>query len=138
MRTALIAAAVAIAAGALAASALASPTTTIVIRHQVHGCHAWAVGASAFKPSQSVRVARGTTFALTNDDVMPHTLVQLSGPRVSLGQPKLGHMGASTRFTLLRPGTYRFGTKAGEDYPGMGEPETIGKDNVLRLTVVVK
>jgi hypothetical protein len=34
-------------------------------------------------------------------------------------------------------GVYEFKTKSGEDYKGM-EAKTIGEDNVLRLTVVVK
>jgi hypothetical protein len=46
------------------------------------------------------------------------------------------HMSASVRVTLGKPGTYRFTTKAGEDYPGMSM-KTIGEDNVLRLTVRV-
>ncbi|MFN2628949.1 MAG: hypothetical protein ABR569_09985 [Gaiellaceae bacterium] len=47
----------------------------------------------------------------------------------------IGHMGASLKSTLTQRGVYHFMTKPGEDYTaGM---KTIGKDNVLRLTVVV-
>ena len=45
-------------------------------------------------------------------------------------------MGAHTRVVLSKPGTYVFGTKAGEDYTkGV---VTKGEDNVLRLVVSVK
>jgi hypothetical protein len=36
-----------------------------------------------------------------------------------------------------RPGVYHLGTIAGEDYPAMVGMKTIGKDNVLTLTIVV-
>ena len=121
---------------ALAAPVGAGSTAQIVIRHQMKGCHAWAVGNQAYSASQHVRVARGTTFTLVNNDVMPHTLIRLGGPKVAIGHALLNHVGASTTFKLLKPGTYRFGTKAGEDYKGMAM-KTIGEDNVLRMTVVV-
>jgi plastocyanin len=121
---------------ALAAPAGAGSTAQIMIRHQTKGCHAWAVDNNAYRATQHVSVARRTTFTIVNNDVMPHTFVQLGGPKIALGHALLGHMGASTKFTLLKPGTYRFGTKAGEDYKGMAL-KTIGEDNVLRLTVVV-
>jgi plastocyanin len=120
----------------LAAPAGAGSTAQIVIRHQMKGCHTWAVGNQAYSASQHVRVAHGTTFTLVNNDVMPHTLIQLAGRKVALGHAFMNHMGASTKFTLAKPGTYRFGTKAGEDYKGMAM-KTIGEDNVLRLIVVV-
>ena len=122
---------------AIAAPAGAKAPIQIVIRHQVHGCHAWSVANGAFYPTQTVRVHASTSFTIKNDDVMPHTLVQLAGPRVALHSQRMGHMGATTQLTLLTPGTYRFTTKPGEDYPGMTGMKTIGEDNVLRLRIVV-
>jgi len=136
MRTALVTATAAALAAVFAASASARPATHIVIRHQMQGCHAWAVDSESFKAAQKINVVRGTTFTLVNNDVMPHTLLQISGPRLELVNTLLNHMGAKTTFTVTQPGTYRFRTKAGEDYKGM-EMKTVGKDNVLRLTVVV-
>ena len=67
---------------------------------------------------------------------MPHALVQLSGPRIAIHSARLAKMGAHTAFVLLKPGTYVFGTKVGEDYTkGI---VTVGEDNVLRLVVTVK
>jgi plastocyanin len=117
------------------ASASTPGHASLVIRHQTHGCHSWSLAGGAFKASQSVTLRRGSWLAVTNDDVMPHTLVLTSGPAVRIAQPTLRHMGASLRVTLTRPGVYHFTTKAGEDY--MSGIKTIGNDNVLKLTVVV-
>jgi hypothetical protein len=68
---------------------------------------------------------------------MPHKLVQLAGPKARLISPAMNHMSAQARIVFAKKGSYRFTTKAGEDYPSMGEMKTIGEDNVLRLNVVV-
>jgi plastocyanin len=125
-----VAVAVAIPAGA------AKAPVQIRIQHQMHGCHSWSVANGPFTATQMLHVRAGTTFTVTNNDVMPHTLVQLAGPRIVLSHPRMGHMSATTALTLRAPGLYRFTTKAGEDYPGV-HVMTVGKDNVLRLTVVV-
>jgi plastocyanin len=119
-----------------AASATSSPGhASLLIRHQVRGCHSWSVNGGAFKASQSISLRHGGWLAVTNNDVMPHTLVLTSGPSLRIAHPKLGHMGASLKLTLTKPGVYHFTTKPGEDY--MAGMKTIGEDNVLRLTVVV-
>jgi plastocyanin len=124
----------------LASAASASSTSahaSLLIRHQVHGCHAWSVNGGTFAASHSLKLQRGATLTLTNNDVMPHTLVLTSGPALKIAHPTLGHMGTSLRVTLTHPGTYHFTTKPGEDYPMMKALKTIGEDNVLKLTVVV-
>jgi plastocyanin len=129
--------AVALVVASAASAAPATSHATLVIRHQVHGCHAWSVNGDAFKATQSLALRRGSTLTLTNNDVMPHTLVLTSGPALRIAHPTLGHMGTSLRITLTRPGVYHFTTKPGEDYPMMKALKTIGEDNVLKLTVVV-
>jgi plastocyanin len=127
-------------ASLIAASAAAAATgghASLLIRHQVRGCHTWSVDGGTFRATQTVKLRHGSLLALTNNDVMPHTLVLTSGPKVRIAHPRLGHMGASLTIALARPGTYHFTTKPGEDYPGMDGMKTIGEDNVLRLTVVV-
>jgi plastocyanin len=140
MRFPIVLLALVAAAIAVAAPAGAKAPIQIQIQHATHGCHTWSVGNNASRASQTVRVHAGTTFTVTNNDVMPHTLVQLAGPKVALHSAtstmRMSHMGATTQFALRTPGTYRFTTKAGEDYPGV-TLKTIGEDNVLRLTVVV-
>ena len=42
---------------------------------------AWSVNGGAFKASQTMTLRRGGSFAVTDNDVMPHKLVLTSGPR---------------------------------------------------------
>lgn len=146
----------AVAAGGLAtvtASAANTPAAQakLVIRHQLHGCHSWSLDGVAYRATQATTIRRGGSLTVTNNDVMPHKLVELSGPpvaitRVSVGMgmgmggmkppAMLARMGSASRVTFAKPGTYTFTTKAGEDY--MSGVKTIGADNVLRLTVTVR
>lgn len=126
-----------VAAFASAAPAKAPKTAKVLIRHQMVGCHTWSINGGPFKAAQTMTLARGGTIAFVNDDVMPHRLVEKSGPAVKfVGKPNMNHMSAGVKIVLTKAGTYRFTTKAGEDYPGM-KMETKGEDNVLRLTVKV-
>jgi len=114
-----------LAAGALC-SASAPRTVKITIRHQVAHCHAWSAGG-LYKASLSVKLARGGSIRFTNNDVMPHKLVKLSGKVVTfVGKPNMNRAGATVRATF---------SKAGEDY--MEGVKTTGEDNVLRLKVTV-
>ena len=125
-------------AGLFAGSAFAgSPQATLTIRHQVRGCHAWSFNGGAYKASLKISVARGTALKVIDNDAMPHKLIQLAGPKAKLLAPKMNHMSAQAKVVFAKKGTYTFTTKAGEDYPMMGEMKTVGKDYVLRLTVTV-
>ena len=134
------------------ASAATPATHSLVIRHQVRGCHSWSVDGGAYKATQAMVVRRGGWLTVTNNDVMPHQLVKTSAPALKIetlktpmagmglhgafGPSMMAHMGATVKITFAHAGVYRFTTKAGEDYmPGM---KTIGEDNVLRLTVTVR
>lgn len=145
-----VAAGAAVFASGIAAAGSAN-NASLVIHHQLHGCHAWSLNGGPYKPTQSMALARGASLTVTNNDVMPHKLVELSGPavrytRLSNGMsgkymglrgtfpaPMLARMGASTTITFTKPGVYHFTTKPGEDF--MTGMKTIGADNVLRLTV---
>ena len=108
----------------------------IVIRHQVRGCHTWSVNGGSYQATLSTRLARGGTITFVDNDVMPHKLIQKSGPAARYqGNPAMRHMSASVKVTFPKAGVYRFATKAGEDY--MSGMKTIGEDNVLRLKVRV-
>jgi plastocyanin len=122
---------------AVAPVAAAPGHASVVIRHQVRGCHSWSVNGGTFKASQTLTLRHGGSFVVTNSDVMPHKLVLTGGPAVRLTHQLMGHMGMSTTVTLTRAGVYHFTTKPGEDYPGMTGMKTIGEDNVLKLTVIV-
>jgi len=126
------------AAALLAASAGALPAQHhVTIRHQVQHCHTWSVDGGSFKAHLDVALHVGGTLTLTNNDVMPHRLIEQSGPgAVVHGSPTLSHMGASLTVTFPHAGVYRFATKAGEDY--MKGVKTTGEDNVLTMKVVVR
>ncbi len=118
-------------------AAKAPVKATITIRHQMRGCHAWSVDGGAYGAAQRTTLARGGTITFLDNDVMPHKLVQTSGPTVRYySNPAMRHMSASVRVTFGKAGVYKFTTKPGEDYPGMAM-KTIGEDNVLHLTVRV-
>lgn len=138
---------------ALPAIVMAAPrTASLTIRHQVRGCHAWSVNGGPFAAAHTLTLARGGSIRFTNNDVMPHTLLKVSGPSVVVRNGStmpmgmgmhgraapgvMSHMGATTTVSFQRAGTYVLKTKAGEDYmPGF---KTVGEDNVLTLTVKVR
>ena len=134
-----LAAALAAASGALfVATASAHGTAaTLTIRHQVHGCHSWSFNNGAYKPALTVRLSRGATLTIRNNDVMPHKLVRTSGPAVKVSTPRMSKMGATAHVQFTKAGVYKFTTKAGEDYSWAAHMKTTGEDNVLRLTVSV-
>jgi hypothetical protein len=150
----LTAAVAALAAAAIAASAAgAGGTNSLLIRHQVRGCHAWSLNGGPFRPAQTTRAAVGSTLVVTDNDVMPHLLFQKSGPAATIrahgngtpmhmkvqalhGPGAMNAVGASVSVTFPKAGVYTFQTKAGEDY--MAGVKTIGEDNVLTLKVVVR
>jgi hypothetical protein len=140
-RTIFRGAAVALAAAAALAVVSAAPAgnaASITIRHQQHGCHAWSFNSGPFKAAQVITVRQGTVLKVTNNDVMPHKLVQTSGPQVRLIHPNMSKMAAVATLRLAHKGVYHFTTKAGEDYKWASSMKTIGEDNVLRLTIRVK
>ena len=112
--------------------------STLTIRHQMRGCHSWSFNGGPWKPSLKITVEPGTTLKVIDNDVMPHKLVQLAGPKATLIAPSMRHMSAQAKVVFSVKGTYRFATRAGEDYPNMSNMKTVGEDHVLRLTVVVR
>ena len=128
----------ALAALTVTSAAPAGGTATIAIRHQMRGCHSWSFNSGPFKASLAVTVRAGTVLKVTNNDVMPHKLIQSAGPKVRFTQPNLIKVGSSATVKLTQQGVYRFTTKPGEDYSWAGSMKTIGEDHVLLLTVRVK
>jgi len=136
---------------AIVVPALSRGGASLVIHHQTRGCHAWSLNGGAYLASQSVKLTRGSTLTVVNNDVMAHKLIKTSGPAVTMvktgtamhdmshefhGSGVMAHTGAAMKVTFNKAGTYRFITKFGEDYMPVGE--TKGEDNVLKLRVVVR
>jgi plastocyanin len=128
-----------IALGAIVAAtafAAAPQHATVTIHHQMKGCHSWALGSGPSTAHVNAKLAVGGTITFTDNDVMSHQLIKKSGPTVTYsGLHTMKHMGATLKVTFPHAGTYRFTTKAGEDY--MKGVKTIGEDNVLKLVVTV-
>lgn len=122
---------------ALAAAIAAPSHASVVIRHQTRGCHAWSVNGSAYRASQKLTLGVGSSITFTDNDIMPHRLVELAGPAtvVSRSSGMMARMSATTSVVFPKAGVYRFTTKPGEDY--VQGVKTVGPDNVLRLTVTV-
>ncbi len=142
-----------VAFGVFALTGSAAPkSATLVIKHQVRGCHSWSLNGGKMQVVQRIQLARGGSLVIRNDDVMPHQLVKTTGPAmvVKLIHPgmmgkgmmkdpfakgMMGRMDATLKVTFPSKGVYRLITKPGEDYYEVGE--TIGEDNVLRAIVTV-
>jgi hypothetical protein len=123
------------AAAVLAGSAFGHAPKTITIRHQLRGCHSWSFAGGPYSASLKIKLDRDTALVFVDNDMMPHKLVQLAGPKASLTTPSMNHMAAKAVAVFKKAGVYKFTTKAGEDY--MKGIKTVGPDNVLRLTVTV-
>ena len=139
--------------GALALVASAAPkNASLLIRHDVRGCHSWSLDGGTFQVVQRMQLARGGSLVIQNNDVEPHRLVKTSGPAivVKLANPgmmgagmmkppfatgMMGRMGATLKVTFPAKGVYKLTTKEGEAY--MKGMTIIGEDNVLRAIVVV-
>ena len=145
-----------VAALALSVSAFAATpkSATLLIHHQVRGCHAWSLNGGPFIVQQSFRLARNGSLTVTNNDLMVQELVKTSGPAVSMkivkpgsmtmgakmqmgkdGPYAMAHMGAMLRVTFPSAGIYHFRlVDRGDYFPNI---KTIGPDNKPTLTVTV-
>jgi plastocyanin len=118
-----------------AAKATLPASASAMIDHVTRGCHTLVLPSGASGPSQTFRLAAGGTLHIQDNDVMPHTLIRVSGPPVDFTGAAMRHMGAKSSVTFPTAGTYVLSTKAGEDY--MKGITTIGPDNTLHIRVVV-
>jgi hypothetical protein len=108
------------------ANAAATPAaSTLNIVHVQRGCHVWNNGTKA-GPQMRMMLAAGGTLRITDEDVDPHKLIQVAGPKVMLGKAMM--TGDVAQISFPTKGVYKFTTKTLE-MPGMAEVETIGPDN---------
>ena len=86
-------------AAVLTASAVAAPAAgnTLVITHQIKGCHIWALNGARPAVNQTIRLHPGQTLTIRNNDVMPHQLIKTSGSAIVM--------------RLLAPGVISTGTR---------------------------
>jgi hypothetical protein len=118
--------------GAMAGKAAATPAASKVdIVHVMRGCHVWSDGKRT-GARMRMMLSAGGTLRITDDDVDPHKLIQVAGPKVMLGKAMM--TGDVAQISFPTKGVYKFTTRTLE-MPGMAEVETQGPDNHLMLTV---
>ena len=135
--TALFATAVIVGTLAVGAIAHGPSSATLTIRHQMRGCHTWAVVGGRFAPTQRLTLEEGSTLRVVNNDVMPHRFAQTRGAHLRIVHARMSRMGATATVRFNERGVYKFTTKPGEDYPRFQNMKTVGDDYTLRLTVTV-
>ena len=123
---------------AIAGSAAAAPrNATLTIKHQMHGCHSWSFDGHMGYATQTIKLIRGGALTVVDNDVMPHTLIQVRGPKASLAGVAMRRVGAQAHIGFPAKGTYVFKTRAGDDYAWASSTKTFGEDSVLKLVVTV-
>ncbi|HEX4930939.1 MAG TPA: hypothetical protein VFV62_09530 [Gaiellaceae bacterium] len=116
------------------ASGSATPTKSLTIIHVQKGCHVFS-GPTGKAAKVTLSIARGGSVTIRNQDIDGHKLVQTRGSvKLRLRALKMNDRAV---LTFKKVGVYTFTTKSFE-LEGMPEMETMGMDNILRLTVVVK
>lgn len=126
-------------------------SASVVVRHQLRACHTWSLNGGVYKADLAVRLARGGTLRITNNDLMVQKLIQWSGRGVRMrtiahdhmkmvglhkitGRGVMNHMGAALEVTFPAAGVYRFSM---EDLGDYFELKEVGESNRLTLTVRV-
>jgi hypothetical protein len=117
------------------AAAAASPKFRISIAHYVHGCHVWLTGENR-GPATTIRVKRGTRVEIRLSCPMDFEFRQLAGPRLALGTPRTV-AGTTRTIAFRKPGRYVLTATNVQSSEEAGL-ETLGADNMLKLTVVVR
>jgi len=120
----------------LGVAAAVSPTVRLTIVHTVSGCHVWQIGSKAPSPSARIVVKRGTRLQIRASCPMDFDFRQVSGPALALGA-KRTYAGTTRTIVFRRAGVYRLAATNVQSSVERGL-ETLGPDNGLLLTVVVR
>jgi len=122
--------------GMLFAVAAPSKTVQLAIVHTVQGCHVWQTSARNVGPATKLVVARGGKITVRISCPMDFRLEQVAGPPLPLGDPTL-HTGTQRTFVFAKKGVYVLRATNIQSSTEMGM-QTLGPDNVLKLTVTVR
>jgi hypothetical protein len=118
---------------ALGVAAPSKPVQLAIV-HAVRGCHVWHTTRDS-GPATAVKLHRGGRITIRVSCPMDFTLAQLRGPALALGDPVL-HTGTQRTLTFKKRGHYVLQGTETMTSEQMGL-QTLGPDNVLRLTVDV-
>jgi hypothetical protein len=119
----------------LGTAVAASPTFRLSILHTVHGCHVW-MTTKVLGPSTAITVKRGTRVEIRPQCPMEFDLAQTAGPKLALGAPRILR-GTARTIVFAKRGVYRL-TVRNVQTPAEVGLQTLGADNLLKLTVVVR
>jgi hypothetical protein len=114
-------------------SAAGSRTVRLTILHYLNGCHVW---SSNNKPAARIVVRRGTRVVIRSSCPMDFDFRQVAGPKLAFGSERV-YAGTTRTVVFRRRGIYRLVAKNVQSSEEQGL-ETLGPDNGLTLTVVVK
>lgn len=132
----MLSAAALVAAVGVGTAAAASPTFRLTILHYVKGCHVWQSATGVIGPEAKVTLKRGTKLEIRASCPMDFDVRQVRGPKLAFASRRVM---AGTTYTVSfpKPGVYKL---TGENVQTSDEVglETLGEDNVLTLTVVVR
>ena len=121
--------------GSIGVATAAAPVVRLSIVHTLHGCHVW-VSKKVLGSSATIRVKPGTRLVIRPTCPMDFDLAQVRGPRLALGGPRILR-GSSRVIAFPRRGVYRL-TATNVQAPADVGLQTLGPDNVLVLTIVVR
>jgi hypothetical protein len=117
----------------LAPPAVASPTVRLSILHVVRGCHVW---STTNAPAAKITVKVRTRLEIRASCPMDFDIVQTAGPRLPLGNRRL-YAGTTRVIVFRKRGLYKLSARNVQSSEQKGF-QTLGSDNALTLTVVVK
>jgi len=117
------------------ATAARVPTIALSIVHVVRGCHDWMIGSKDVGPATTVKTKPGARITLRVSCVMDFDVTQTAGPKLALRGSRF-YAGSSRVLVFRKAGVYRLVARSVQTSEEMGL-QTLGPDNVLRLTVRV-
>jgi hypothetical protein len=131
-----VVAAVALGVAPSAVAVAASPTFRLTILHFVSGCHVWQAGSNTLGPSAKITLKRGTRLEIRPNCPMDFEFRQVSGPKLALGATRT-YAGTIRTIVFPKAGVYRLAASNVQSSEQQGL-QTLGPDNALSLTVVVR
>ncbi len=117
-------------------AAAVSPTLRLTIVHFVSGCHVWQLGTKTLGRSAKVAVASGARLAIRASCPMDFDFRQVAGPKLVLGERRT-YAGTVRTIVFRKPGVYRLVVTNAQSSEERGL-QTLGPDNTLSLTIVVR
>jgi len=118
------------------AAASRAPTIALSIIHVVRGCHVWARPSGAIGSDSTISVKPGTRVKIRLVCPMDFDVSQTRGPKLAIGGRRF-YTGSTRVLVFRKAGVYRLRAKNVQTSEEVGL-QTLGEDNVLRLTVRVK